>query len=1146
MPILTVRLAQLSLPVVAGATVAIWKRQNSTVGAVVPGPVTYAFTDVAGEAAVTLAESVAGEVYEIRLVILGDVRLQATFVMPDIAAYLDTLELTTTDDVPAPATPVVAGLSGLTNVGGGEELFKGLALTVAELRTLVAGDNVTITTVGDTIVIQASGAGATGAAGTNGTNGTNGLTAFEIAQAEGFAGTLSQWLDSLRGDQGIQGETGNAGTAGQSAYALAVALGYIGTELDWILSLKGVKGDTGDTGAAGATGAAGTNGTNGTNGINGTNGSSAYQIAVTNGFIGTEAEWLTSLVGDSGLTPWDMSVETVICEYPLNETDANIIAAGFAGTPTLTVSSSMASYIMQSALAAEEIYVARGATLPSVPVNVDTKVMEWDLASEALTGEAATYALKLRFGLIDKTTPANVVGVLEFELQGDGTKLLRLITDLGTSADVTLGAMPARVSMAFNSVAGTIAVRLDDVSQAFSASTYTATSDATPEIRISENAAAPVAFLGKAFSVHQYMAAGDITGTHAAGAKDVCGHIINDAAVPAGPNAVLIVSVAGAYQGSSYGVGDILVLQGDGVTVSLIGSYTELLAHIAAINPHPQYTTDAEASAIAGALDTVLSNAFVALFGAANGLATLNGSSVIPDAQVPSYVYANLAAFPPVGASGKIYCALDTGKLYTPVAGPAYQEVSAGLSAIASMTMLGNNTGGSAVPTALTGPQARAVTKLSHEKFTDYTPAVANAVSGTGNYGAGNDIQLTGGTQIQVIAVSDFNSNAGIANANKVIVVAATTAALGNATDGAIIASASCTLGGGSATPLVQSAIMASLSCAINGSLVSSAYTRVIIGGNTCTQTGNAGTLHAHINSYGVSDSSTGHYVSAVGVGGGGLTISGAISNVNCFGVLGASTISASNSGIFGGSGTIANTAATIFGCQGAQLLGGGTVIGGFSNGSTSGAGASHSVIVGGNNSELSGNHAIILGGSYGRSGGAYSTLLPSQWHASGDIPSLGESFATGRYARVSIADPTAAIRDVELLAVRRTTDATVSRLYVPETTTAQEIKRSLATISQQSALVIEVEIFAETDTGSETLYRKIRAVFNGLRNTTAVQVGATAVLDEVYSGAANLWGTAFFANTASPWGIQVDVTGVAATTISWTSRWKVLQNIHN
>lgn len=68
------------------------------------------------------------------------------------------------------------------------------------------------------------------------------------------------------------------------------------------------------------------------------------------------------------------------------------------------------------------------------------------------------------------------------------------------------------------------------------------------------------------------------------------------------------------------------------------------------------------------------------LFGAPNGAATLDSSGVVPDVQLPSYAYANLAAFPPVGASGKIYLALDTWKLYTPVAGPAYQEVSAGLS----------------------------------------------------------------------------------------------------------------------------------------------------------------------------------------------------------------------------------------------------------------------------------------------------------------------------------------------------------------------------------------------------------------------------------------------------------------------------------
>lgn len=52
-----------------------------------------------------------------------------------------------------------------------------------------------------------------------------------------------------------------------------------------LASLKGDKGDKGD---------------NGTDGKDGMNGKSAYQIAVDNGFIGTEAEWLASLRGADG------------------------------------------------------------------------------------------------------------------------------------------------------------------------------------------------------------------------------------------------------------------------------------------------------------------------------------------------------------------------------------------------------------------------------------------------------------------------------------------------------------------------------------------------------------------------------------------------------------------------------------------------------------------------------------------------------------------------------------------------------------------------------------------------------------------------------------------------------------------------------
>ena len=63
--------------------------------------------------------------------------------------------------------------------------------------------------------------------------------------------------------------------------------------------LDNVQGEKGDTGAQGLQGVAGANGKDG---INGTNGLSAYQVAVSNGFIGTEQQWIVSLKGATGAT----------------------------------------------------------------------------------------------------------------------------------------------------------------------------------------------------------------------------------------------------------------------------------------------------------------------------------------------------------------------------------------------------------------------------------------------------------------------------------------------------------------------------------------------------------------------------------------------------------------------------------------------------------------------------------------------------------------------------------------------------------------------------------------------------------------------------------------------------------------------------
>lgn len=92
-------------------------------------------------------------------------------------------------------------------------------------------------------------------------------------------------------------EGGGYGNDGKSAYEIAVEHGFDGTEEQWLASLKGSDGAPGRDGEDGHDGAPGSPGTPGTAGADG---KSAYEIAVDNGFPGTEIEWLMSLHGEDG------------------------------------------------------------------------------------------------------------------------------------------------------------------------------------------------------------------------------------------------------------------------------------------------------------------------------------------------------------------------------------------------------------------------------------------------------------------------------------------------------------------------------------------------------------------------------------------------------------------------------------------------------------------------------------------------------------------------------------------------------------------------------------------------------------------------------------------------------------------------------
>ena len=161
---------------------------------------------------------------------------------------------------------------------------------------------------------------------TNGSNGTDGLTPYIGQNGNWFVGTTDL-------------EVKAAGEAGKSAYEIAVENGFQGNETAWLNSLKGSDGvgikKIELTSQSGLTDTytitftnntsktfVVTNGSNGDDGLTpyvgqngnwfigttdlevkaaGEAGKSAYEIAVENGFDGTEDEWLDSLKGETGL-----------------------------------------------------------------------------------------------------------------------------------------------------------------------------------------------------------------------------------------------------------------------------------------------------------------------------------------------------------------------------------------------------------------------------------------------------------------------------------------------------------------------------------------------------------------------------------------------------------------------------------------------------------------------------------------------------------------------------------------------------------------------------------------------------------------------------------------------------------------------------
>ena len=112
---------------------------------------------------------------------------------------------------------------------------------------------------------------------------------------------------------------GEKGKDGKSAYEIALENGFVGTETEWLESLKGADGKDGINGKDGVDGAPGQDG------VNGSDGKSAYEIAVENGFVGTESEWLASLKGADGKDAPEVDLSNYATKDELQKLEENAV-----------------------------------------------------------------------------------------------------------------------------------------------------------------------------------------------------------------------------------------------------------------------------------------------------------------------------------------------------------------------------------------------------------------------------------------------------------------------------------------------------------------------------------------------------------------------------------------------------------------------------------------------------------------------------------------------------------------------------------------------------------------------------------------------------------------------------------------------------
>jgi len=127
---------------------------------------------------------------------------------------------------------------------------------------------------------------------------------------------------------------GPAGADGESAYQIAVDNGFVGTEAEWLTSLQGAEGPQGPQGVQGVPGTDGTDGTNGTNGVGVPVGGTTNQILAKASNTDYDTAWVDAPTGSSvSGTTGRISVTAGVID----------IAAAYVGQNTITTLGTIAT-----------------------------------------------------------------------------------------------------------------------------------------------------------------------------------------------------------------------------------------------------------------------------------------------------------------------------------------------------------------------------------------------------------------------------------------------------------------------------------------------------------------------------------------------------------------------------------------------------------------------------------------------------------------------------------------------------------------------------------------------------------------------------------------------------------------------------------